>query len=110
MSAMSRDCGRPLTADFFARDTRKVARDLIGAVIEVGSVAGRIVETEAYRGDPASHYVTRPRTGRIMGETHGHLYVYSIYGMHHCANVTTTPSALLTDIWVNPVVMGKMVV
>ncbi len=89
---------RPLTTDFFARNTLDVARELIGAVIEVGDVSGRIVETEAYRGDPASHFVTRPRTGRMMGTTHGHLYVYSIYGMHHCVNVTTErdhPGAVL---------------
>jgi len=57
-----------------------------------------IVETEAYRGDAASHFVTRPRTGRIMGTTCGALYVYRIYGMHRCMNVTTEqdhPGAVL---------------
>ena len=29
---------------------------------------------------PASHYVTRPRTGAMLGDTHGRLYIYKIYG------------------------------
>ncbi len=85
-------------AEFFARDTREVARDLIGATLEHGGVSGRIVETEAYRGDPASHFVTRPRTGQMMRTTFGRLYVYSIYGIHRCVNVTTErdhPGAVL---------------
>src|SRR5437868_4426448 len=49
---------RPLTAEFFARDTVSVARDLIGAVILHAGVGGVIVETEAYTDDAASHFVT----------------------------------------------------
>src|SRR5579864_1967260 len=50
-----------LGRDFFARYTPDVARDLLGCILvrRVGmkSLAGRIVEVEAYRGkdDPASH-------------------------------------------------------
>ncbi len=90
--------GARLDAAFFARDTRVVARELIGAVLAHGGVAGRIVETEAYRGDAASHYVMRPKTAQMMGTTYAHLYVYRIYGMHHCVNVTTEdgrPGAVL---------------
>src|SRR4051812_6675509 len=50
---------RPLTADFFARDTLVVARELVGAVMLHGGAGGVIVETEAYKGDAASHFVTR---------------------------------------------------
>ena len=82
-----------LDADFFARDTRLAAEELIGATLRVGRCAGRIVETEAYRGDPASHVVTRPRTAGVMSTTHGHLYVYSIYGLHNCVNITTEEGA-----------------
>src|SRR5689334_18821171 len=53
---------RPLTAEFFARDTVDVARDLIGAVILHGGAGGVIVETEAYKDDAASHFVTRRKT------------------------------------------------
>jgi DNA-3-methyladenine glycosylase len=90
--------GPRIDASFFARDTREVARDLIGVTLAHGETSGVIVETEAYRGDPASHFVTRPRTGRIMGTTCGALYVYRIYGMHRCMNVTTEldhPGAVL---------------
>jgi DNA-3-methyladenine glycosylase len=89
---------RPLTAAFFARDTLVVARDLIGAVILHGGAGGVIVETEAYTDDAASHFVTRRKTAAIMGSTHGRVYVYSIYGAHHCANITTDargPGAVL---------------
>jgi DNA-3-methyladenine glycosylase len=78
-----------LDREFFARDTLMVARELIGATLAVGGCAGRIVETEAYTTDAASHAVTRQRQAAIMGETYGHIYVYLIYGMHYCLNITT---------------------
>ena len=87
-----------LDAEFFARDTRDVARDLIGVTIAHGETSGVIVETEAYRDDSASHWVTRPRTARLMGESHARLYIYRIYGVHLCLNVTTEvrhPGAVL---------------
>jgi DNA-3-methyladenine glycosylase len=83
---------------WFARDTLDVARDLVGATLEFGALAARIVEVEAYKGDAASHFVTRPRTASMMGTTHGLLYVYRIYGMHRCLNITTDargPGAVL---------------
>jgi DNA-3-methyladenine glycosylase len=89
---------RPLTAGFFARDTLDVARDLIGAEILHAGTGGVIVETEAYKGDAASHFVTRRHKGALMGTTFGRVYVYLIYGMHHCLNVTTDrdgPGAVL---------------
>ena len=89
---------RPLTADFFARDTLDVARDLIGATILHRGAGGVIVETEAYKGDPASHFVTRRHKAAMMGTTFGRIYVYRIYGMHHCANITADaagPGAVL---------------
>ena len=78
-----------LTPRFFSRDTLTVARELIGAMIVFGECEARIVETEAYTTDAASHTVTRRHKAAMMRETFGHIYVYRIYGMHHCLNFTT---------------------
>lgn len=89
---------RPVGDDFFARDTLEVARDLVGMTIARGALLARIVEVEAYKADAASHYVTRPRTAAMMGTTSGRLYIYRIYGLHRCLNVTTDergPGAVL---------------
>jgi DNA-3-methyladenine glycosylase len=80
---------QPLEAEFFARETLAVARELVGTVLILDDCAARIVETEAYTTDAASHAVTRRHKAAIMRETFGHVYVYSIYGMHVCLNFTT---------------------
>jgi DNA-3-methyladenine glycosylase len=80
---------------FFSRDPVIVARDLLGRILfyrtPEGLLAGRVVETEAYRGeaDPASH-AFRGRTGRnvVMFGVPGYAYVYFSYGVHYCLNVT----------------------
>jgi DNA-3-methyladenine glycosylase len=87
-----------LDIDFFARDTVTVAQDLIGTTLGVGKCVGRIVETEAYTTDAASHAVTRFHQAQIMRETYGQVYVYLIYGMYYCLNFTTDekgPGAVL---------------
>ncbi len=83
----------PRTA--LAVDVVDAAVRLLGCTVEAdtpdGTVAARLVEVEAYRGadDPASHSF-RGRTARnaVMFGPPGHLYVYFVYGMHFCANVT----------------------
>jgi len=82
--------------DFFTRQTETVARELLGAWF-VNKVRGRrylarIVETEAYLGpeDPACHTAKgRSERNAPMWRGGGFLYVYMIYGMHHCANIVT---------------------
>ena len=92
---------------FFQKDTATVARELIGSWIarryEGAWYGARIVEAEAYLGieDAAAHSWKGRRTPRVepMYMDGGHLYVFLVYGMHHCANVVTktecTPEAVL---------------
>jgi len=88
---------RLLPAEFFARPSALVARDLLGKVLvtRVGGVltAGRIVETEAYLGrdDPGSHAATRGVTkrNRVMYGPPGRAYVYFTYGNHYMLNLVT---------------------
>lgn len=84
-----------LQQEFFDRDPRRVARALLGKLLvrtTPGAVlAGRIVETEAYLGmdDPASHsFIGKTPRNKVMFGPPGFAYVYFIYGMHFCLNVT----------------------
>ena len=83
---------------WFDRPAAALAPDLLGARLvhdsPDGPVGGRIVEVEAYEGpeDLAAHSA-RGRTARnaVMFGPPGHLYVYLIYGLHHCLNVVAGP-------------------
>jgi DNA-3-methyladenine glycosylase len=92
---------KALPRDFYTRaDVLAVARRLLGQILVVPAedgmrVAGRIVETEAYRGplDRASHAHGGRRTARneAMYGIGGTAYVFFVYGMHHHVNVVTGP-------------------
>jgi len=85
-----------LQRPFYQRDTITVAKDLLGKILVhesiEGTTAGRIVETEAYRGpeDQAAHSSGGRRTTRneIMYGQKGYAYVYFIYGLYYCFNLT----------------------
>jgi DNA-3-methyladenine glycosylase len=103
---MTRKPAKILPRSYFNRPTLKVARSLMGKYVvrktEHGSMAGLIVEVEAYVGphDLACH-ASRGRTRRtdVLFGPPGIAYVYLIYGMYHCLNVVTEregfPAAIL---------------
>jgi DNA-3-methyladenine glycosylase len=77
-----------------AQPAERAARFLLGKLLVRRRgrrlLAVRIVETEAYTGarDPAAH-ACRGRTRRTepLWGPPGTVYVYFIYGMHHCLNL-----------------------
>ncbi len=97
---------RVLPRRFYNRPTLTIARDLLGTIVirqdRGRTLAGRIVETEAYIGedDPACHasHGLTPRTEVMYGPP-GHAYIYFTYGMHYMLNTVTErekfPAAVL---------------
>jgi DNA-3-methyladenine glycosylase len=81
--------------EFYLQDTLTVASSLLGQVIVRETADGiskcRIVETEAYMGfeDKAAHsYKGNTERTRILFDTCGHAYIYMIYGMYYCLNIS----------------------
>jgi len=88
-----------LTASFYDQPCVELARSLLGKYLvrisaEDGKrLGGRIVETEAYVGleDRASHSYGGRRTARneAMYMPPGTSYVYNIYGIYTCINISS---------------------
>lgn len=83
---------------FYLRSPDAVARELLGKVLvhrlKGERLSGRIVETEAYFGqdDPAAHsFVGKTERNAVLFGPPGFAYVYFIYGMHFCLNVSCEP-------------------
>jgi DNA-3-methyladenine glycosylase len=72
----------------FRAPSHEVAQQLIGTVVLIDGVGGRIVETEAYdMSDPASHtYGGLTERNAAMFGPPAHAYVYRSYGIHWCLN------------------------
>jgi DNA-3-methyladenine glycosylase len=95
---MTRDA-KLLQRSFFNRDPRIVARELLGKLIvrreDRKQLLGRIVEVEAYlgAGDLAAH-AAAGNTARnsVLWGPPGHAYVYFIYGVHYCLNISCLPA------------------
>ncbi|MGC1297195.1 MAG: DNA-3-methyladenine glycosylase [Alloacidobacterium sp.] len=87
-----------LPRTFYEHSPDVVARALLGKLIvrerEGEHLIGRIVEVEAYFGteDPAAHtYVGRTARNAVLFGPPGFAYVYFIYGMYYCLNVSCEP-------------------
>jgi len=88
---------------FFTEPPEIVAPQLLGKLLvrrtQAGWLAGRIVEVEAYLGphitatpDPAAHsFRGVTDRNRVMFGPAAHAYVYFIYGMYYCFNITCEP-------------------
>ncbi len=89
---------RVIARSFYDRSPELVARELLGKVLvhhyQGEELSGRILETEAYLGleDPASHAaVGRTARNAVLFGPPGLAYIYFIYGMHFCLNVSCLP-------------------
>lgn len=98
---------RPLGWEFYSCSALEMSEKLLGKtlvhVVDGIPIGGIITETEAYMGvsDKASHAYGGRRTARTetMYLRGGHSYVYLIYGMYSCMNITASvygnPEAVL---------------
>jgi DNA-3-methyladenine glycosylase len=82
--------------NFYLDPPDVVARKLLGKLlVRPGEpMVGRIVEVEAYFGesDPASHsFPGKTARNSVLFGPPGHAYVYFIYGMYFCLNVSCEP-------------------
>jgi len=87
-----------LPRSFYLDSPDIVARRLLGKLISRRInghwVTGRIVEIEAYLGldDPAAHaYSGKTDRNAVLFGPPGFAYVYFIYGMYYCLNISCQP-------------------
>ncbi|XP_059157126.1 uncharacterized protein LOC131941706 [Physella acuta] len=95
--ALKLSIGERLPYEFFNCPCTQLARRLLGQTLlrRIGTelLLGRIVETEAYLGaeDKAAHSFNGKKTERnqAMFMSPGTAYVYNIYGMYCCFNISS---------------------
>lgn len=90
-----------INKEFYLLSPEIVAKELIGKAISFDrgndELFAKIVETEAYlaKGDEASHsFKGKSLRNAPMFEEGGILYVYKIYGVHHCINIVTQQAGI----------------
>lgn len=95
---MRKDSSKLLPRRFYSGSPDEVGRGLLGKVVarrlDGEWLTGRIVETEAYFGqdDPAAHsFVGKTARNAVLFGPPGFAYVYFIYGMYFCLNVSCEP-------------------
>jgi DNA-3-methyladenine glycosylase len=83
---------------FYLHPPDTVARNLLGKLItrtiDGERLTGRIIELEAYFGldDPAAHsFAGKTARNAVLFGPPGVAYVYFIYGMYYCLNVSCEP-------------------
>jgi DNA-3-methyladenine glycosylase len=89
--ARTRAEGTIVPRDFYLDPPDLVAQKLLGKLLVRGDVVGRIVEVEAYFGeaDAASHaFPGKTARNAVLFGPPGYAYVYFIYGMYFCLNVS----------------------
>lgn len=95
---LSRDVKEKRNFNFFCKDAKYVAKNILGDFLVVKEkkqiLVGRITETEGYLGlsDDASHSFGGRQTNRnrILYQKGGLIYVYLIYGLHWCFNIVVS--------------------
>lgn len=95
---MARTCAGAtlLSRGFYLDPPDLVAQTLLGKLLvrcgaEGETMVGRIVEVEAYFGeaDAAAHsFAGKTARNAVLFGPPGHAYVYFVYGMHFCLNVS----------------------
>jgi len=87
-----------LPRSFYVHSPDAVARGLLGKLLvrrlNAVRLVGRIVEVEAYfgTGDPAAHtFSGKTLRNEVLFGPPGFAYVYFIYGMHFCLNISCEP-------------------
>lgn len=85
-----------MNKEFFRKDGIELSKYILGKFLirkyEDKTIVTKIVETEAYMGimDKASHVYKDKKTKRTkpLYLDGGHIYVYLIYGMYYCFNIS----------------------
>jgi DNA-3-methyladenine glycosylase len=88
-----------LSRKFYSRDTKIVAKELLGKILVHKDCKGKIVETEAYLGldDPGSIGLRKVKNiPKSLLKSPGHIFVYFTYGNHWMLNVIAKKSLLGT--------------